>query len=72
MLMNSQSFLCYYLIFFQSQSILKLQVEELESSDEQVLTCFLLPQMPPRAESLGMFPFHPGIGQSSVRPQGFI
>ncbi|XP_065062730.1 protein scribble homolog [Rhopilema esculentum] len=39
----------------QSQSILKLQVEELEDSEEQVLTCFLLPQLQMKAESLEQF-----------------
>eukprot|EP00794_Sanderia_malayensis_P012000 gene12000-13238_t len=39
----------------QSQSILKLQVEELEAYDEQVLTCFLLPQVAQKADSLEQF-----------------
>jgi len=39
----------------QSQSILKLQVEELDNSEEQVLTCFLFPQIQPRADSIEKF-----------------
>ena len=53
-----QSIMLFFVIFFlhQSQSVLKLQVEEIEQTQERVLTCFLFPQERKKAASLGNYP----------------